>query len=126
MRISDWSSDVCSSDLPHHQQHSLRSACPEGRRYGLTVFHLIHKVGLGCASSPVAMNVRASPLFKGMASYDPILGKSLSASLALSDVTTFISTSHALTIPNSIATHPHRSSQVQVQPRGLPSTFTNH
>src|SRR3546814_6194735 len=86
MRISDWSSDVCSSDLPHHQQHSLRSACPEGRRYGLTVFHLIHKVGLGCASSPVAMNVRASPLFKGMASYDPILGKSLSASLALSDV----------------------------------------
>ncbi|WP_428481004.1 transposase [Pseudomonas chlororaphis] len=23
---------------PHHQQHSLRSACPEGQRYGLTVF----------------------------------------------------------------------------------------
>src|SRR3546814_1493115 len=86
MRISDWSSDVCSSDL---------------------------------ASSPVAMNVRASPLFKGMASYDPILGKSLSASLALSDVTTFISTSHALTIPTSLATHPHRCSQVQCQPRGL-------
>jgi len=65
------------------------------------------------------MNVRASPLFKGMASYDPILGKSLSASLALCDVTTFISTSHALTIPTSLATHPHRCSQVQCQPRGL-------
>src|SRR3546814_7984755 len=63
MRISDWSSDVCSSDLafawddvalrlnpypshyrtafafstflyPHHQQHSLRSARSEERRVG--------------------------------------------------------------------------------------------
>src|SRR3546814_16042941 len=124
MRISDWSSDVCSSDLaqaiscvvicipscrrldkfsrrerpsgslpafawddvalrlnpypshyrpafafstflyPHHQQHSLRSACPEGRSYGLTVFHLIPKLGLCCASSPAALNILELPLLK--------------------------------------------------------------
>src|SRR3546814_10757402 len=31
MRISDWSSDVCSSDLEHHARH-LRQ--PLGRRHG--------------------------------------------------------------------------------------------
>src|SRR5690606_32623279 len=39
---------------PHPQRHSLRFACPEGQRYGFTMFHLIHTVGLGCAFSPVA------------------------------------------------------------------------
>src|SRR3546814_17317096 len=29
MRISDWSSDVCSSDLRHHRRHSV--PVPEGR-----------------------------------------------------------------------------------------------
>jgi len=28
---------------PHRQQHSLRSACPEGQRYGFTVFRLSNK-----------------------------------------------------------------------------------
>src|SRR3546814_7942426 len=28
MRISDWSSDVCSSDLPHHRRHPIEGNLP--------------------------------------------------------------------------------------------------
>src|SRR3546814_10272934 len=30
MRISDWSSDVCSSDLPAHPRHALYQGCAAG------------------------------------------------------------------------------------------------
>src|SRR3546814_5555330 len=38
MRISDWSSDVCSSDLRHHRLHAFRKDAgqPAGRRQGAT------------------------------------------------------------------------------------------
>src|SRR3546814_11788237 len=32
MRISDWSSDVCSSDLPKHEAEHLRYGCQRGHR----------------------------------------------------------------------------------------------
>src|SRR3546814_18132082 len=46
MRISDWSSDVCSSDLPAHRG---RGVAPQPHRLGGLPLHLAHEhhVGLG-------------------------------------------------------------------------------
>lgn len=90
----------------HHQQHSLQSTCLVRQWYRLTMFHLIYTVGLGCAFSPVAL-CPCIPTIQKDVQLRPILGRSLSASLAPFEVTTFISTSHMLTIPTSLATHPH-------------------
>lgn len=40
---------------PHPQQLSLRSACPFGRRYGFTVFHVSDNGRLGVGSFPVGV-----------------------------------------------------------------------
>jgi hypothetical protein len=40
---------------PHHQQFPLRGPCPDGRRYGLTMFRYEEHDGLGSASPPVAL-----------------------------------------------------------------------
>src|SRR3546814_8060425 len=36
MRISDWSSDVCSSDLLHHRGRALAVRCADAVRPGIT------------------------------------------------------------------------------------------
>lgn len=45
------------SDLlyPHPRQRPLRLACPKGRRYGLTVFHLSNVDGLDPAFPPAVI-----------------------------------------------------------------------
>ena len=40
---------------PHRPQHSLRFACPKGRRYGLTVFHVSNQSGLDSAFPPAVL-----------------------------------------------------------------------
>ncbi|CBL47111.1 hypothetical protein HDN1F_35280 [gamma proteobacterium HdN1] len=47
---------------PHLQQRSLRFACPEGRRYGLTLFHLNDTDGLDPALSTGGRFVRVIPV----------------------------------------------------------------
>jgi hypothetical protein len=40
---------------PHLPQRSLRLACPEGRRYGLTMFRVSNTNGVDPAYPPVAL-----------------------------------------------------------------------
>src|SRR3546814_19619291 len=48
MRISDWSSDVCSSDLFRGDGIALAIACPGDRLPVAGIFHsLIHAAGVG-------------------------------------------------------------------------------
>lgn len=89
---------------PHHQQHSLRSACPAGRRYGLTVFHVNNKSGLGSAFPPVVVLSAQPKTGKGLSDYVAFWLKPVSI-FGLFAITVFISSSLALTISLSLATH---------------------
>src|SRR3546814_14938622 len=55
MRISDWSSDVCSSDLHHRAEHRRR------RRAGVPRVETIRQEHTMCASSPESRAWRAPP-----------------------------------------------------------------
>src|SRR3546814_21083311 len=44
MRISDWSSDVCSSDLLHEQQQCCGCKNPKSERWGETFCCFVHAV----------------------------------------------------------------------------------
>src|SRR3546814_16944442 len=60
MRISDWSSDVCSSDL-ERQEVAACSASPDFRRQRFKVVHVISKIGCG----PWATAMLAGPPSSG-------------------------------------------------------------
>src|SRR3546814_18655398 len=60
MRISDWSSDVCSSDL-ERQEVAACAASPDFRRQRFKVVHVISKIGCG----PWATAMLAGPPSSG-------------------------------------------------------------
>src|SRR3546814_17218460 len=60
MRISDWSSDVCSSDL-ERQEVAACSASPDFRQQRFKVVHVISKIGCG----PWATAMLAGPPSSG-------------------------------------------------------------
>src|SRR3546814_4751167 len=54
MRISDWSSDVCSSDLPAHHQHRkfVREGDEAFEDRGMAADRLPRFVGIRCVGKP--------------------------------------------------------------------------
>ena len=122
---------------PHSQQLPLRVTCPCGRKYGLTVFPVSNMNGLGFAYSPVAPLSVCPYSTERVPRYMPFWLKPISA-FGLSCFTMFISNSPGLTMPSSLAPHPHRHSQMMADPSrddhclnqqgGLhcPGSFTPH
>lgn len=91
---------------PHRPQRSLRSVCPEGQRYGFTVFRVVRMNGLGSASSPVACLSVLLHYLRSSPRYIPFWVRPVSA-FGLLTITTFISSSDSLTLPSSLAPPPH-------------------
>lgn len=86
---------------PHRRQHSLQFACPEGQRYGLTLFHFVDKRELDSVFSPTVFCPCALILKKSSQPrtfwFKPV------SIFGLSSITTFIDSSLVLIISLSLA-----------------------
>src|SRR3546814_15758320 len=89
MRISDWSSDVCSSDLGLHRrihQHGFwRRPSPEPHRQALQSSALIRKGPTNMSTAPLANpanDIRPDGFFsRNMAQSDPAIAAAISKEL---------------------------------------------
>jgi hypothetical protein len=108
--ITGWHSLFPHSVAPHRQQPSSRSACPDGQRYGFTVFRQIRTNGLDPASSPVVCLSVPPHKQEGGPHYVPIWARPISA-FGLLTMTVFNGSSDILIMPSSLAPPPHRHSQ---------------
>src|SRR3546814_20561841 len=64
MRISDWSSDVCSSDLPERRGAQLSIRVLEGRDRGRALFeHLMATGIIGDWREPDVIRISPTPLY---------------------------------------------------------------